>query len=308
MNPKVCVVVLCYNGVELTLECIKSLRSQTYSNLDIIIIDNDSPDNTADIVQEHCPDLFVLNTGENLGYVAGNNLGIRMAIDEQADILFLVNNDTRLDQECVKNLVCTLNNDRSIGVVGPMVYTWEDSPKISSAGGLINWKYADAINIGAGEDNLGQYPARSVDFINGCGIMVTRQAVERAGVLDPKFFMYWEETDWCQRIKKCGFKIWFEPSAVMWHKAPIHWGELSATTIYYMTRNRLLFFYRHAPGWMKPVSLARALHGAVRGYQRHRLNGRLAHAAATRLAILHALQNRWGWTDPTLWNDGYSKG
>lgn len=308
MRFKVCAIILCYNGVELTLECVRSLRAQSYPNLEILVIDNGSADHTAEIIQKQYPDIFVLNTGKNLGYVAGNNLGIQIAVEKSADYLILVNNDTRLHPDCITNLVNSLANDSSIGVIGPMVYTWEDSPKISSAGGLINWKYADAINIGAGEDDFGQFPARSVDFINGCGIMVTRQAIESAGGLDPKFFMYWEETDWCQRIKKNGFKIQFEPSAVMWHKAPIHWGELSATTIYYMTRNRFLFFYRHAPGWIKPVSLARALHGAVRGYQRHRRNGRMAHATATRLAILHAIQNRWGWTDPTLWTDGRSPG
>jgi hypothetical protein len=303
MNPTVCAIVLCYNGVELTLECIESLRNQTFPKLEIIIIDNDSPDHTAEIVSSHYPESLVINSGRNLGYVAGNNLGIQIALEKQSEYFFLVNNDTKLDPDCVTTLVNTFSGDNSIGVLGPMVYIWDQPSRVSSAGGQVNWKYADAVNVGAGEEDHGQFQARSVDFVNGCGIMVTRQAVDKAGVLDPKFFMYWEETDWCQRIYAAGFKIYFEPEARMWHNAPIRSDELGPTTIYYMTRNRFLFFYRHTPMRLKPLAMARAIHGAIKGYQNHRHNGRMAHARATQLAIQHAIQNRWGWTDPQLWSE-----
>jgi GT2 family glycosyltransferase len=224
------------------------------------------------------------------------------------DVCFLVNNDTRLSPGCVSTLVNVIENHPSAGIVGPMVHTWETAGRISSAGGLINWRKANSINVGAGELDHAQYSARPVDFINGCGIMVTRDAIQRAGVLDPDFYMYWEETDWCMRIREAGFEILFEPKARMQHKAPIRDDQLGPTTLYSQTRNRLLFFYRHAKYPLKPLTLVSAFRGALLGISRHRRAGRAAHARATQVALLHALQRRWGRADPALWLGGSTPG
>jgi GT2 family glycosyltransferase len=182
-----------------------------------------------------------------------------------------------------------------------MVHTFEGLGRISSAGGKIDWRYASAFNVGAGEIDHDQYSARPVDFINGCGFMVTRKAVDRAGMLDPKYFMYWEETDWSMRIQQAGFQVLFEARACMEHKATLQDNEQSATTIYYLTRNRLLFFSRYAKYPSKPLTIYSALHGAMDGIGKHRQAGRFAHAKATQLAILHAFKQQWGRTDPRLW-------
>jgi GT2 family glycosyltransferase len=298
--------VLCHNGVELTLECLASLRRQDYANLDILVVDNVSQDGTVAAVRAAYPEIEVISTSDNLGYAGGNNVGMDLALKQGADLIFLVNNDTLLDRTCISTLVRTLQSYPCTGIVGPMVYTWDDGAIISSAGGQVDWRYADAINAGMGEVDRGQYPARPVDFINGCGLMITRPAIERAGLLDPDYFMYWEETDWCQRVRRAGFEIRFEPDAWMKHKASIQVEELGPTTLYYMTRNRLLFFARHTPLRLKPLTLARALHGAIRGIIRHRRIGRSSHAKASQMAVLHALRSRWGRTDPAIWLNGSS--
>lgn len=301
MALKVSLIVLCHNGLDLTLTCLDSLRRQEYDRADIWVVDNASQDGTAEAVAAAYPEISLISTGDNLGYAGGNNVGMEAALQRGAEVVFLINNDTALNPQCVSFLVRSLQAGPQTGVIGPMVYTWEDDTLISSAGGGIDWHHADSFNIGAGEPERGQYPARPVDFINGCGLMVTRQAIERAGLLDPDYFMYWEETDWCARIKKAGFDIRFEPSARMRHKAPIRSDSLGPTTLYYMTRNRLLFFARHTPPRLKPVALAHALHGALLGVGRHWQAGRPEHARATQWAILHALQRRWGRADPSLW-------
>lgn len=211
--PAVWGVVLAYNAVDLTLACIESLRRQDYPHLDILVVDNASSDGTAGILAERFPDVGVLALSENLGYAGGNNLGMRHALQQGADLLFLVNNDTRFESNCVSKLVAEMIVAPHCGVVGPMVYTWDGWSTISSAGGEVDWRHADAINVGAGEVDTGQYGARSVDFINGCAIMVSREAVERAGLIDERFFMYWEETDWCRRIAAAGFDVRFQPAA-----------------------------------------------------------------------------------------------
>lgn len=299
-GSRVGVIVLCYNGIDLTMECLASLHHQDYPHLDILVVDNNSQDNTVEVVRQAYPQVKVIAASQNLGYAAGNNLGMQVALQSGADLIFLVNNDTRLAPDCVTTLGRALEADSHIGVIGPMVHTWR-SRVISSAGGMINWWQADAVNVGMGEPDRGQYPARAVDFINGCGLMVTRRAIERVGMLDPQFFMYWEETDWCARIRRAGLTCRFEPAARMEHKASIETQELGPTTIYYMTRNRLLFFARHTPWPLKAVVLARAIRGALRGISQLRQAGRIGHAQAVEVALRHAWQKRWGYTDPSAW-------
>jgi hypothetical protein len=292
---------LCFNGVDLTLNCLTSLRRSDYANTEIIVVDNASTDSTVAEVRAAFPEAHLIEAGDNLGYAAGNNLGLQAALARGAQLFFLVNNDTTLDRDCVSRLVQTLEQRPGVGAIGPMVYTWDEGHLISSAGGMIDWVHADASNAGAGEADHGQYPARPVDYINGCGLMVTRAAIEAAGLLDPRYFMYWEEIDWCRRIARAGFQLWFEPSARMRHKAPIHHQDLGPTTLYYVARNRLLFFARHAPARLKLLSLAHALSGLLQGIGRHRAAGRHDYVSAIKWAIWHAVCLRWGRADPALW-------
>jgi hypothetical protein len=242
MFPRVAVIVLAYNGVDLTLNCLTSLRRSDYANTEVIVVDNASTDNTVAEVRLAFPEAHLIEAGDNLGYAAGNNLGLQAALARGAQRVFLVNNDTTLEHDCISRLVEAIERRPGVGAIGPLVYTWDEGHIISSAGGMIDWAHADAYNAGAGEQDRGQFPARQVDYSNGCGLMVTRAAVEAAGLLDARYFMYWEETDWCLRARAAGFEVQFEPSVWMRHKAPIHHRDLGPTTLYYVTRNRWLFF------------------------------------------------------------------
>lgn len=294
MTLRVFALVLCHNGRDLTLACLESLLQQRYAPMEVLVIDNASQDGTPEAVRAAYPDLGLIRTGANLGYAGGNNVGIREALQRGAEAVFLVNNDTLLDPDCVARLVNSLEADPQIGVIGPMVYTWDRGRVISSAGGAIDWWHADAINVGMGEADRGQYKARPVDFINGCGLMIARKAIKRVGLLDERYFMYWEEADWCVRVRRAGFSVHFEPEARMRHKATIRSDRLGPTTLYYLTRNRLLFFATHAPLHLRPAALAHALHGALRGLSHERRAGRAEHARAIQLGIVHGLQGRWG--------------
>jgi GT2 family glycosyltransferase len=300
---KVCAVVLSFNGIELTRQCLHSLEAQDYPDLTLVVVDNASTDQTVDILRGEFPDIQIIETGQNIGYVGGNNIGIQAGLDQNADCIFLVNNDTRLDSSCVRALVECLEADPRIGVVGPMVYTWDNWKVISSAGGMIDWRKADSENVGADEEDTGQYPSRTVDFINGCGIMVRRDAIEQVGMLDPLFFMYWEETDWCQRFFKAGWRIYFEQAARMQHKAPIYSEDLGPTTLYYTLRNRILFFNRHTTGKMKLKALTHAFHGGIRGVFRLLKDGKTKHARAMWFALQHSILGKWGKTDIGLWSN-----
>jgi GT2 family glycosyltransferase len=304
VTSKIAVVVLCYNGVDLTIECLESLERQEFTDFEIIMVDNGSKDETIQIVSKKFPQALWVKNSENLGYALGNNKGFEYALDRGVEAVFLVNNDTRLHPSCVAALINTLQSDSEIGIIGPMVYTWDQNRTISSAGGEVNWKKAYADNIGMGETDCGRYLSREVDFINGCGLLVSRKALEQTGGLDPKFFMYWEETDWCLRVKKAGFKIFFEAKGLMEHKASIISRELGPTTLYYLTRNRFLFFGRHSPLFLKPIAILHALNGTLRGIRENRKAGKMAHAKAMQWALRHAATGHWGRSNPDLWMKG----
>jgi GT2 family glycosyltransferase len=301
MKPKISCIVLSYNGIELTLQCLSSLLEQDYTPLEIIVVDNASQDETVSTIQTQFPEIHLIASKTNLGYTAGNNLGIKAALENGADFVFLVNNDTLLEPDCVTKLMDVFNNKPNVGIAGPMVYTFDAGEIISSAGGAIDWIKADSINIGAGEEDKNQYPERDVDFINGCGLAVRKQVIQQIGGLDEAYFMYWEETDWCTRAKQAGWEVLFAPTALMRHKAPIDPGVLSPVTIYYMTRNRLRFFALHTPWPRKILTLAYALNGIFHGlWHSHRL-GRTEHTKALRAALLDSLQRRWGYVAPSNW-------
>jgi hypothetical protein len=294
-------VVLNTNRREDTLTCLASLARSTYPRHHVMVLDNGSTDGSVEALNAAFPAVQTVRLAENRGYAGNNNVGIRLALEQGADWVFVLNEDTTLEPDCLDRLMAVAAADSRIGVIGPLVYTWDEGRTISSAGGRVDWRIADAINEGAGEPDTGQYPARSVDFINGCGLLISRAAIERAGLIDETFFIYYEETDWCQRVRRAGFDVRFAPEAHMRHKAPIHWDNFGPSTLYYMTRNRLRFFARHTPPAHWAEALARALYGAARGTYWHWRAGRRQHARATVYAIWHALRRRWGKVDASLW-------
>ncbi len=303
--PPITVVVLNTNRRDDTLACLGSLAASTYPRLQVMVLDNSSTDGSTDAIRAQFPAVQVVPLAENLGYAGNNNVGLRLALEQGAEWVFVLNEDTWVAPDCLTRLLTAAQADPRIGVAGPMVHTFETG-EISSAGGIVDWARADAVNVGMGERDQGQYPSRAVDFINGCGLLISRPALQAAGVLDATFFIYWEETDWCARVKRAGFTLWFEASALMRHKAPIRHEAFGPSTLYYATRNRLRFFARHAPWPAKAGICAKAFIGAVRGIWKHRQAGRREHARATQWALWHALTRRWGKADARLWRSDAS--
>ncbi len=301
MPPKIITVVLNTNRRDDTLACLESLSASTYDNLQVMVLDNASSDGSVEAINARFPAVETVRLEHNLGYAGNNNVGIRRALAQGADWVFVLNEDTLVEPDCLSTLMAEAMSSPRVGVVGPMVYTFDPGQIISSAGGAIDWRIADAPNVGMGQVDSGQFPARQVDYINGCGLLISRTAIEAAGLIDDTFFIYFEETDWCARVRQAGFEIRFVPTARMRHKAPITASAFGPSTLYYMTRNRLRFFARHTPWWRWPLTLAHALNGAWRGYRQHRAAGRPQHARATAYAVWHALSRRWGKVDPNLW-------
>jgi GT2 family glycosyltransferase len=213
-----------------------------YEVADILVVDNASRDDTPAAVRARFPEALVIETGANLGFAAGNNVGLRYALEHNYDYALLLNNDTEVAPDFLDELVEAAEADPAIGAIGPMIYYHERPDMIWSAGGVIDWRHGNSAMRGVGERDRGQYrTATDVDFVSGCALLCKRAALERAGLLDERFFMYYEETEWCVRAARAGFRIVHLPAARIWHKIPLDARADQPYVAYYMTRNRLLF-------------------------------------------------------------------
>jgi GT2 family glycosyltransferase len=225
------------------LSCLASLSRLDYPVYDIVVVDNGSSDNSAAAIRADYPHLTLIETGENLGYVGGNNVGLQQAQSMGATYALLLNNDTEVSPDFLTLLVETAERELLAAIVGPTIYYFDRPEVIWSAGGVIDWRQGQTSMLGLDEVERGQFGQlpRPVDFVTGCALLIKMSVVAQVGLLDPRFFAYYEETEWCVRVSRAGFKILHVPLAKIWHKISPIAREASPQVHYYMSRNRLLF-------------------------------------------------------------------
>jgi GT2 family glycosyltransferase len=269
---KIAIVILNYNGVENTLECINSVNAVNKNNinLNLIVVDNNSQDDSQKKLKKLNNIKLILNS-ENLGFTGGMNSGIKYALENGAGRVILLNNDTYVHQDFLINL----NTASQKGdIVAPKIYFapgYEFHKKrykksdlgkvIWYAGGKIDWLNVIGTHIGVDEVDSGQFNSqKEIDFATGCCLLVKREVFEKIGFLDDKYFLYLEDMDFSVRAKKNGFKIIFEPKSIIWHKnASSAGGSGSPLQDYYITRNRLIFALKYAKLRTKMAVLKQAL-------------------------------------------------
>ncbi|MCS6962454.1 glycosyltransferase family 2 protein [Thermoflexus sp.] len=293
------VAILTYNRLPDTIACLESVRRLEGPVEGVLVLDNDSTDGTPQAIRRAFPEVQIWELERNRGYAAGNNLALQMALERGMEGVFLLNNDTVVDPQCLVRMLETARSMPQVGAVGPLIWAWPPSQGIWALGGEIHWRRAYTLHREAGHMEPSRRFPHPVDFVPGCGFLLRREALEAVGGFDERYFMYWEETDWCQRARRAGFSIWVDPRAQMWHKAPLSSEDLSPTTLYYMTRNRLLFFWAHGCGMERWIALAHAVHGAVRLAQQLEQRERPSHARAVREGLYAFFRRRWG-----IWENG----
>jgi GT2 family glycosyltransferase len=241
--PRVAIIVLNWNGGDDTLACLESLTQLDYPTFEIVVVDNGSSDGSAPAIREQFPGVTIIENGENLGYAGGNNVGLRYALARGLDHVLLLNNDTEVSPDFLRLLVKGAEADAMVGIAGPTIYYHDRPDVIWSAGGAIDWQRGQTWMVGLNERDTGQFgqEPREVAFVTGCALLAKRAVLEQAGMLDEQFFAYYEETEWCVRARRAGFKIVHMPQAHIWHKISPAAQADSPLVHYYMTRNRLLF-------------------------------------------------------------------
>lgn len=258
-KPLVTFVILNWNQAELTAECLESIRRQDYDNYHVLVVDNGSRDRSAEILRQRFPWVELLVIEENVGYGGGNNAGIEHALRTPVDYLFLLNNDTSVAPDMLSILIETAEANPQAGIIGPTMYYFDPPDVIWSGENYVNWGLGEVTRKLMGQsvpqDVLRQANDCKVDHIDTCAALVRREVFESIGVLDPRFFINFEDLDFDLRAKRAGFDVVYVPGAFMWHKVSLAMGLASPATTYYMTRNALLLFWTRAPLLWKPFAV-----------------------------------------------------
>jgi GT2 family glycosyltransferase/protoporphyrinogen oxidase len=216
INPLVYAVILTYNHFSDTKECLDSLIMSDYLNMKILVVDNGSSDGTPDLVRQQYPQIQVIENSENLGVPAGYNVGFQYALQENADYILMLNNDTIVSPDMVSQLLNVAGEDPETGIVMPKIMYYDQKDEVWSSGGRYR-AFPPAILL-TDKANLSNDQIRMIEYAPSCGLLIHRQAFERVGLFDPGYFFFFDDWDFSERVRAYGMHIWYAPHTMMWHK------------------------------------------------------------------------------------------
>ena len=243
-SPTVVVVLVNWNSEYDTAECLESLAEQTFDDFCVIVVDNGSERTSIGYLMDRFEWPIYLQNEENQGFTGGNNTGIECALELNPEWLFLLNNDTTIEETLIEELVRAATDlPNKAGIVGPLIHTYE-THKIWSAGGKVN------PITGQSSHRMGSFEEYSqperVDYVVGAGMLIQTDVFESIGLLDDDFFLYYEDTEFCYRAREAGWDVWYVPISGIYHKDSIDY-VFSRLREYYFTRNRWLFIQKTQP-------------------------------------------------------------
>jgi GT2 family glycosyltransferase len=246
INPLVSIISVNYKQTGVTLDFLASISKITYKNIEVILVDNGSGQDMEQQVKTLYPSTSIIVSEQNLGFAGGNNLAIEKA---KGKYLLFLNNDTEVDANFLEPLVSAMEADSNLGLVSPKIIYF-DNQLIQYAGAIgINPYTGRGAKIGHMEEDKGQYPTdQFTDLGHGAAMMIPKSVVEKIGMMPDIYFLYYEEHDWCELIKRAGFKVKYIANSRIFHKESVSVGKESPLKVYYMTRNRLLFMRRNYKG------------------------------------------------------------
>lgn len=245
--PKVTIVTLNWNGKKDTIECLESLKQVTYPNYEILLVDNGSTDGSAEFFREHCPEISIIENEKNLGFTGGCNIGIKKAISDSTDYILLLNNDVAVEPDFLDELISAARKNGNVGILGTKINYYDAPDYIWAAGGFINYWICLVAYHGMNKPDTGEYSyEKDVDFVSGCAMLIRADVFQKIGLLDERYFAYFEDVDICLMAKKNRYGVRYVPSAKIYHKVSrSSGGALSPFSLYYNTRNKLLFLSKH---------------------------------------------------------------
>jgi len=246
-QPLVSIITINYNESAVTLELLESLRGLTYPAVEIIVVDNASPNDQPDRIKEAYPEVRLIKSSKNLGFAGGNNLGIEAA---KGAFLFFLNNDTEVPPGVLEPLVETLQRQPEVGIVSPKIKFHWDPELVQYAGftPMNPWTIRNhSIGYRQPDSPLFDTPGPTAS-IHGAAMMAPRRIIEKVGRMPEGYFLYYEEHDWAAMIRRAGYLAYYQPASYILHKESISTGRNSPFKTYYLTRNRVLYARRNFSG------------------------------------------------------------
>lgn len=234
-------IILNWNGWRDTAECVRSLLNMRGEAYELLIVDNGSTDDSVTRLRQELPAVEILETGANLGFAGGNNVGIRLAIARGAEFVWLVNNDTKVDPGALNAMVELARTHPKVGAIGSVLYEMETPERVQHwGGGTVNlwlgrsWSFTESVANGR------------LKYLSGASMLLRRQALEDVGLLDDGFFMYWEDSDICFRLRQAGWKIAVAEKSKVWHKQCASTGKKSIQVDLLMKASMIRFLKKHS--------------------------------------------------------------
>jgi GT2 family glycosyltransferase len=230
----VSIILVNWNGLKYLHECLSSLLNQTYRPIEIILVDNASTDGSVDFVKDHFPSVRIFQNSKNLGFAEASNRGI---MKSKGKLIALFNQDAIADTDWLANLVEVIQSSEEIAAVAGKVYYWGD--KYGKDAVFCTWSKVDPYTASP-YNFTGNEPKAAVDYLSGCAMLVKKEVLNEIGLLDTGYFLYFDETDWCARMIRAGYKLIYVPNAVVQHVVS---GSLEDSQIKaeYMMRNWIRF-------------------------------------------------------------------
>ena len=259
-SPLLSIVVLTWNNFSDTSECLQSLRQLNHPRYNVVLVDNGSTDGSIERLQASFPEVDIIKNDGNLGYTGGNNIGIKYALTNGAKYILILNNDTIVDRNLAAELLAISLAHNDVGVLGCVNYYYDNREKIQFSGGTIDWRTGDVIDTTRHKIDQGLFESlREVDTVAGSCLFIPATVIKTVGFFDDRYFLTFEESDLCCRVKKAGYKVYTCMSAKIWHKVSVSGHAVKQGTNilkYYAARNRFLFLTKNSPKRYLPVSLA----------------------------------------------------
>ena len=245
---RVAVVVLNWNGWQDTVQCVGSLLLMDYANFDMLLVDNGSTDGSVDHIQNAFPFVDILQTGANLGFGGGCNVGIRHAMMRGAEYVWLINSDATVHRSALSALVKMADQNPALGSVGSVLYEADQVTQIQLWGG-------GRVNLWLGTSRHCRSPG-PIDFVSGASVLLRCAALQKVGLFDEdRYFMYWEDTDLAYRMRNSGWQLAVATDSKIWHKQSASLGKGSLLLDQYATQSCVRFLRRHAPVPMLSIGL-----------------------------------------------------
>lgn len=253
-EPLVSIITVNYDHPEVTCALLTSLRQVTYPNVEIVVVDNASPNDDPAMIPASFPEVTFIKSQVNLGFAGGNNLAVRQVKGKY--ILFL-NNDTEVEPGFLEPLVAKCESNPIVGAVSPKIRYWSKPDTIQYTGQApINPWTVRSHGNGWGQKDIGQFDRDALtSFVHGATMMIPMEVILKVGLMAEIYFLYYEELDWGARIRAAGLELWYVHDSLIYHKESISTGKMSPFKTYWMNRSRWLYLRRNVHGFTFLIAL-----------------------------------------------------